>query len=365
MKAQQVLLFAVLLVALFAVAFARKAAPAQKPDFSLERTDYHQMFNEWKEYYGKSYATPEEESLRFYNFVGKIHRCQHLNQVHNTPGLYGITPFSDMSSAEFKDKYLMKNSIPRPVPVNSSVSIDALIALTNPNALKIKSVDGKEPTTGFAPNTLYDWGGNGYTTAVKNQGGCGSCWAFSATEQVESNWAIKNGLPAPLAPQQIVDCDTGDGGCNGGWPQNAYKYIQSAGGLETEANYPYTGVDGTCNANGQKVVQITGSQYVGQGDETAMYNFLSGGGPLSICLNADNMESYTGNNQILPASTCNPNSVDHCVQLTGWLTDSNGAPLAWNVRNSWGAGWGNSGYALLQYGANACNLDCNPTIVTV
>jgi len=247
--------------------------------------------------------------------------------------------------------------------------VEAAIKLTNPRAIKIATAGGKvsfSAEVGLSPNTLYDWGASGLTTAVKNQGQCGSCWAFSATEQTESNWAMKHGLPQPLSVQQIVDCDTSDGGCSGGRTETAYEYIMSAGGLEYDSEYPYTGVGGTCQeVSGTKPANITGYNVISQNDEGGMFTFLSTGGPLSICLNADNLESYQGGNQILPGSTCNPNDVDHCVQLTGFLTDGNANVAAWNVRNSWGTDWGNAGYAFLQYGVNACNLDCDPTIVTV
>jgi C1A family cysteine protease len=359
---------AILLFLVFSLCAFALCSAASTPDFSLERTDYDQLFQDWKAFYAKSYSCPEEEQLRFYNFVDSIHRARALNEKHNTPGLHGITKFSDMTKVEFKAKYLMPNNLLDQINANaSSLSAEDAIKMTNPRGFAVKSFQGKwaKGLPQGSPNTLYDWGANGYTSPVKNQGGCGSCWAFSATEQIESNWAMKSGLPPPLAPQQIVDCDSQSSGCGGGWPQTAYAYVQGAGGLETEAEYPYTGVDGTCNDGGSKAVQITGYQMVSQNDEGGMYTFVSSGGPLSICLNADNMETYTGNNQILPGSTCNPANVDHCVQITGWLTDANGNPTAWNVRNSWGPDWGNGGYALLQYGVNACNINCNPTVANV
>jgi len=358
------------LLLVFALALAFACA-ASANSFSLERTDLQQVFKEWKAFHHKSYDCPQEEKLRFYNFVDSIHRAKKLNEQHNTPGLYGITKFSDLSKAEFKAKYLLSNNVLDELKNSppSNMSLIEAIKQTNPHGFVIRTADGKEskfsPMTRLDPNTLYDWSGNGYVSPVKNQGGCGSCWAFSATEQIESNWAIAHGLPPPLSVQQIVDCDTTSSGCAGGWTNSAYQYVQGAGGLETEADYPYTGQDGTCNDGGAKVVAITGFQTISQGDEGGMYTFLSGGGPLSICLNADNLESYTGNNQILPGSTCNPANVDHCVQLTGWLTDANSNVAAWHLRNSWGADWGNAGYAFLQYGVNACNLNCNPTIATV
>jgi C1A family cysteine protease len=324
------------------------------------------MFKEWMAHYEKSYSTEEEQKLRFYTFVDNINRAKELNEKLKMPQLYGITKFSDLSKAEFKAKYLLKNY--QPTVSNNTLPAEAAAKITNPLKIKIAASGGKvsfKPAGGYNPNTLYDWGADGYTTAIKNQGQCGSCWAFSATEQTESNYAMKHSLPQPLSVQQIVDCDTKDGGCNGGTTQGAYTYIMSAGGLEYDSVYPYTGVQGKCQFDRQPVIDITGYQSVSQYNEAGMFNFLSTGGPLSICLNANNLETYNGGNQILPGSTCDPNDVDHCVQLTGFLTDANGNIAAWNVRNSWGTDWGNAGYAFLQYGVNACGLDSDPTIVTV
>jgi C1A family cysteine protease len=108
---------------------------------------------------------------------------------------------------------------------------------------------------------LVDWSGK-LTTPVKDQGYCGSCWAFSATEQIESDAIRTLGVTYLLSPEQITQCDKTSSGCNGGWSENAYNYVKSAGGLETEANYPYTsynGKTGTCSAVSSKfVVTVTG-----------------------------------------------------------------------------------------------------------
>jgi len=340
----------VVLVSLIAASNGLEKSNA--PNFSTERTDHLQMFKEWMAYYKKSYTGAEMEQ-RFFVFVDWIQRTKEMNKKHNT-NAFGITKFSDMTSAEFRAKYLMAPGEYKPPQLTTNLTLDEQIKQANPRGIKLSSIAG-----------LHDWGQEGYTTAVKNQLQCGSCWAFSATEQIESNWAMKHGLPQPLSPQQIVDCDRSDSGCGGGWPYRAYGYVQGAGGLETDAAYPYTGQNGNCQDNGQKVVQITGYQPIGVGDEPSMFKFLDTGGPISICLNANNLQSYQGNNAILPANTCDPSDVDHCTQLTGWLADDSGNIQAWNLRNSWGTDWGNAGYAFIIYGQNACNLDSSPTYVTV
>jgi len=193
-------------------------------------------------------------------------------------------------------------------------------------------------------------------TPVKDQGQCGSCWAFSVTENIESMYCIKNQMDCtsfpPLSPQEIVDCDTSDDGCNGGDPPTAYQFIIQEGGLEDDSDYPYTAQDGTCNFQQNLVkVKITSYQSACQpGDEMTMMTNLVNWGPLSICVYAEPWQDYQGG--VLMASDCQ-GQTDHCVQAVGYdLTQS--TPF-WIVRNSWGADWGENGYIRLQYGKDTCN----------
>src|SRR5690606_10441661 len=122
----------------------------------------------------------------------------------------------------------------------------------------------------------------------KNQGQCGSCWAFSATEQIESDAIRTLGTTYILSPQQIVSCDKTSLGCNGGWTEHAYNYVKRAGGLTTESNYPYTSPPtGNCNSNPSSF-KVTVDSYTTINGESAMSNYVLSTGPLSVCLDADN-----------------------------------------------------------------------------
>jgi len=204
------------------------------------------------------------------------------------------------------------------------------------------------------PQTL-DWRTQNMVTPVKDQGQCGSCWAFSVTENIESMYCMKNQIDcttfAPLAPQEIVDCDTTDQGCNGGDPPTAYAFVMQEGGMEDESDYPYTAQDGTCNFQSNLVkVTISNWQYAtSNSDESTMQNNLVSWGPLSICVDAEPWQDYTGG--VLMASDCS-NSLDHCVQLVGY--DMTQSTPFWIVRNSWGTDWGENGYIRLQYGQDTC-----------
>jgi len=215
----------------------------------------------------------------------------------------------------------------------------------------------------LGPFTSIDWREKGAVTPVKNQGQCGSCWAFSATEQIESDYFLTYGELKVLAPQQIVSCDNVDLGCNGGDTVTAYQYVQSAGGQEWSKDYPYTsgttGRTGTCDFIKKDITaDLKQAFYVSQkaSQEKNMLQQIQQS-PMSVCVDAETWQTYTGG--IVTARTC-AQSLDHCVQVVGY----NEQQQYWITRNSWGTDWGNAGYIWVKYGENACGIADEATIVT-
>jgi len=242
-----------------------------------------------------------------------------------------------MSVEEFSTKILMKNKI-NPKQINPEDVGNTIGNVNVPNA--------------------FDWRNEGAVTAVKNQEQCGSCWAFSTTENVESMWirAGKANDSIDFSPQQIVDCDNSDGGCDGGDPPTAYDYLISAGGIEGEKEYPYTAEDGTCKFIKADVEGVISNwQYATSwGDETTLQTNLLSWGPLSICVDASNWQDYQ--NGVMTWEECAYiNLLDHCVQLVGYdASDENNQ--YWIVRNSWGTDWGVDGYIWLEMWEDTCGL---------
>lgn len=201
--------------------------------------------------------------------------------------------------------------------------------------------------TGKTLLSSIDWrNSKGVVTPVKNQGQCGSCWAFSATETLESRFALATNEDAPiLGPQQIVSCAVipGAGGCNGGLQTIAFNYTEHAGGLTSEANYPYTAQTGTCDPSKIKpVVTNTGFVALKQNDYTALMT-AGAAGPTAISVAAGGLgwQFYTSGVFTGGLFGCGF-QVDHAVQLVGYGVDN--SVMYWLVRNSWGSGWGESGY---------------------
>jgi len=221
--------------------------------------------------------------------------------------------------------------------------------------------------------TKLDWSESGGTTAIKDQGQCGSCWAFSTTSGVESGVFMSTGQLPTLSIQQLVACDKDDGGCDGGDIESAFHYLKHEGGLDTEAHYPDTssarGRDGTCKSFNHAAV-VTDYQYAIPGcysgscrnqQENDMKAALQKHGPLSVCVNAENWDDYDGG---VYTDSCSgaANKLDHCVQLVGY--DTTARTPYWKVRNSWSADWGEKGHILLPMGKNACGIADEAMFVT-
>jgi len=303
---------------------------------SLAQTD-EEKFQSFIEKFGKSY-TPAEYTTRLQIFKQNLRNAEALN-AKDKHAVFGVTKFSDLSAEEFREKYLMKN----------------LTQASKPLLAKAHKWTAPKTAKPLGYPAAFDWNDQGVVTAVYNQGPCGSCWAFSTAENIESMWALAGKGLMSLSMQQIVDCDYSDNGCNGGNPPNAYQYVMGAGGLEPYADYPYVDVRTQCTFDGAEVAaSISDWNWITEDDNEAnMQSFVYTTGPPSICVDAQLWQSYTSG-VITSQSGCGT-ALDHCVQLTGWQQmDGMGV---WNVRNSWGSDWAdNGGYIYLEMGYDVCGI---------
>jgi C1A family cysteine protease len=305
-----------------------------------------QEFDAYLQTYQK-YYTGAEYATRLAIFKEAKEEIARLNAEARSRGRntkFAINKFADLSKEEFAARYFGYKKVSKEVPVAARLA------------------DPKAPLP-----TYFDWNNKGAVTPVKDQQQCGSCWAFSATEGVESAWFLAKRKLIELSPQQIVSCDTTDQGCNGGDLPTAFAYIASSG-LETEADYPYTsgnGDSGTCNYNQQDTVaSISGFKYATTtGNETAMQVAMLTVGPLSICVEADTWQYYSGG---VLTNDCGDN-LDHCVQVTGWNVDNTQNPPVpyWIVRNSWNTNWGINGYIWIERNMDLCGISDEATYVTI
>jgi C1A family cysteine protease len=303
------------------------------------------QWEDFKSKYNKTYSNVDEEFYRYTVFVKNMKRASELQKKEKPNGaVFGVTKFSDLTEDEFRAKYLM------PKDFEATYNPTAPVATSfPPNKLGIS-----------ANPTNFNWFNQGVCTPVYNQGECGSCWAFSATETIESWWALSGKPLTGLSMEQIVDCDTTCYGCGGGWPYLAYEYVEGAGGIESYQAYPYTaesGTAGSCQFNAGSVVAKV-SNYQTVSGETGLYNALQTG-PVSVCVDASSWSAYSSG----VLTSCG-NSVDHCVQLVGYA-NYNQAGAYWIVRNSWGTDWGQNGFIYVAIGQDLCDIGDYATVVSV
>jgi hypothetical protein len=306
--------------------------------------DHAGAFKEWRAEFNKEYETMEEESYRFLQFLSNWEKINQHNQGNYTWTL-ALNQFGDLSEDEFRyqvhghsDSCLTAKEPSPTFKWDGSLKMDAIILPGKLNA---------NPTE-------IDWtnkDGKSYVTAVKNQGSCGSCWAFSTTGSLESRYAIAHdvtGKEIPtLSEQELVDCSSAEGnqGCNGGLMDDAFKYVEKEKGLCSEEEYPYTGKTGrVCESRkcSKRYVPISTYTDVKEDNEEDMETAVAAG-PVSIAVDAAGLTWQFYNDGVV-TKTCGTR-LDHGVLAVGYGEEK--GTKFWKVKNSWGASWGEDGYIRL------------------
>lgn len=299
-------------------------------------------FGDWKLIFKPKYAdnvNSEEHTLREETFNKNIKKIIKHNKSGKTWTM-GVNQFADLTADEFKA--LVSNPFKR---------------TRKPNMVKLEPTDASS----------VDWRAQGAVTAVKNQGQCGSCWAFSTTGSTEGDVKIEDGTLTSLSEQQLVDCARAEGnnGCKGGLMDYGFEYIIKNHGEDSEDDYPYNAEDGSCNtAKASRVVAtITGYNDVQSNSNVQMHAAVAQQ-PVSIAIEADKgvFQMYTGG--VMSSDQCGT-KLDHGVLCVGYGTDPVGGDY-WIVKNSWGGQWGEQGYIRLGRGTsgdmmNTCGILMNPS----
>ncbi|CAM6064188.1 unnamed protein product [Sphagnum tenellum] len=277
------------------------------------------LFQSWMRKHEKSYESESEKNERFAIFKDNLRYIHSHNAQESKPSYsLGLNNLADLKHEEFKTRYLCTELPPR--------------SENKFRNFKYGDVD---------PPASIDWRSKGAVTAIKNQSTCGGCWAFSTTGSVEGINAIRTGELVALSEQQLLDCDTkSDHGCHHGSVDNAFKYIIENGGIDTEKDYPYTAKVGTCQTT-KNVVSIDDYAEVPENNETALLQAVSVQ-PVSVAINATGLQHFKTGIFTGPCGT----QLEHAVLVVGYGSSS--GRDYWIVKNSWGTGWGQNGYALME-----------------
>jgi cathepsin F len=297
------------------------------------------MFKQFMEKHNKQYASQDEFNTRFEIFKKNVKFANALNSMGSS-ARFGVTKFSDLSPQEFKQKYL--SALPQ-------IKDDSFPVLPEVSAAELAAI----------PDS-WDWRQKGAVTPIKDQGQCGSCWAFSTVGNVEGQWFLAGNKLTGLSEQNLVDCDTVDQGCGGGLMSNAFQYIIKNGGIDTEASYPYLGVDSTCQFKASNIGAKISNWTMIPSDEAQMANYLYKQGPVSIAVDAQLWQYYIEG--IFDFYFCG-STLDHGVLIVAYGHGENflGEDTDfWTIKNSWGADWGESGYIRLERGENLCGVNLFP-----
>ena len=292
--------------------------------------EYVDLFNSYLKEYNKFYNTSEYWK-RYYIFKDNYKYIQEHKNKNKTYNI-GINNFTDVSRNEFKSIYLK-----------------GLKKTYNPTKKTYHHYDNV-----YIPSSI-DWRANGLVTNVKDQGQCGSCWAFSAVGTIEGQHAKKTGNLVSLSEQNLVDCSYsyGDEGCGGGWPSSAMEYVIKNKGIDTEDSYSYEAEDDSCRYNktnsGATVKDVI---YVPSDNITLLYHAIATVGPISVAIDAEgDFQMYSSG--IYETTECSDEYLDHAVLVVGYGISSNGKKF-YIVKNSWGVDWGMDGY--IYYSADIVNM---------
>lgn len=191
-----------------------------------------------------------------------------------------------------------------------------------------------------------DWRKRGAVTGVKNQGRCGSCWAFSTAGALEAQHFIKSGILVSLSEQNLIDCSTsfGNNGCNGGNVNLAFEYVKRNHGIDTEKTYAYEARNDKCRYQQTDSGAIDrGYVNIPFGSEKRLQEAIAVHGPISIAIDASHFSFQHYRSGVYFEPKCSSHTVNHAVLVVGYGVDNHGHEY-YIVKNSWGKSWGDGGY---------------------
>mgnify|MGYP005856951997 CR=1 FL=1 len=289
-----------------------------------------ESFKSWMAQHNKNYINEAEYAYRLSVYRENLEFIEEHNRL-NKGFTVAVNEFGDLTASEFGAMY-------------NNYRITA-------NYTQTAEVHTYDANRVYAADV--DWRTKGVVTKVKNQGQCGSCWAFSTTGSSEGQHALSTGNLVSLSEQNLVDCSGsyGNNGCNGGLMDNGFKYIIANNGIDTESSYPYKASQGSCQFNPSNVgATLSSYKDVQSQSESALKSAVHDVGPISVAIDASHSSFQFYSGGVYYESACSSTQLDHGVLAVGYGTQN--SQDYWIVKNSWGSGWGNQGYILMARNRN-------------
>lgn len=326
-------------------------------------------WDSFKNEHGKLYESNDVETMRKSIFVYNKHVVDTFNSDNKEDITFelGLNHLADTSSIEIKQRNGFKIGQKEGL-VNSPKSQKFLDDILNDNSTEV-------------PDEV-DWRKvQGRVTRVKNQGNCGSCWAFASTGALEGQEKVRKGYfprslnstlndgveVVELSEQNLVDCVTADAGCDGGLMNDAFEFIKVEGGIDDENSYPYEAKTKKCRFKKDKVAFAdAGGAILPEGDEEKLKQVVAKFGPVAVAIDASSVWFQLYRKGVYYNKHCKnkPDELDHGVLVVGYGTDPRKGDY-WIVKNSWGPKYGEDGYIRMARNRNNnCGIATTATIPT-
>jgi cathepsin L len=315
-----------------------------KKEITFENRVDHLSWLDYKTKFGKSFESKHHELSRMLTFL----KNKEFIRKHNEAYAQGtetywldLNKFADMTPSEMTKLNGFKPVLAKKA-LENSVKFSTILADSNDTI----------------PEEI-DWRETGYVTEVKDQGQCGSCWAFSTTGSLEGQNKRKTGKLVSLSEQQLVDCSEDNDGCDGGLMDLAFKYVIKNGGLDTEMAYPYEGRQRRCRFRKDKVGgnETSFVDVESKMGEEHLKAAVGTQGPVSVAIDAESDLQWYGGG-IYNSHRCRNDDkhLNHGVLAVGYGKLAKQGEF-WIVKNSWGENWGEDGFVrMARNNKNMCGI---------